>query len=435
MPASAQSATRWLADAVRSGPAAAAHTPSPVPLSAPDSSPAPPDAVLSDPAALGASAADPHARFPAGFAQLVVRRAYDEGRQELFGVAGDGGEIELPYTVTPTQVRPTDIGLANVRGDGEYPSEIFLAIYRWSRNQRRLVAWINDLRARYRDDLQFVIWDDTDYDIPWELLWLDEDRGRGLAAGCLGALVDVARWTTIRELSGSLLAQPSECSGGVIGYFDDTMWVDTLAFGPFIYRPHRQMGGFLEELEQTGFRAGLVYMGCHGQYGSSVYRLKLDKVTWGELDVCDMAALQGWRALVCLNACHSGRLVSNTGGGEDALRGFAELFLRKGAQGCIASAGKVGDDEAHLLITRLVQTVATASRHSVAAALRAFRAQAIAELPATLPKVPRTTNDDGSVNKEGQKQVLRFLYSFMFLYYGHPQTTLKLSLQAADDMP
>jgi hypothetical protein len=409
--------------------------PSPVALSAPDSVPAPPDVVLSDPAALGAGAADPDARFPAGFAQLVVRRAHDEDRRELFGIAGDGGDFELPYTVTPAQIRPTDIGLANVKGDGEYPSEIFLAIYRWSRNQRRLVAWINDLRARHHGDLQLVIWDDTDYDIPWELLWLDEDTERGLAGGCLGALVDIARWTTIREINGAPLAQPCECSGGVIGYFDQTMLKDTLAFRPFIHRPYRQIEGFLGELEQASFRAGLVYMGCHGEYGSSVYRLKLDQITWGELDICDMTALREWHAVVCLNACYSGRLVSNTGGGEEALRGFAELFLRKGARGCIASAGKVGDDEAHLLIMRLVHVVAAAPQQSVAAALRKFRAQAIAELPAVLPRVPRTKNEDGSVNQVGQKQVLRFLYSFMFLYYGHPQSTLQLSLQTEDRMP
>lgn len=44
-----------------------------------------------------------------------------------------------------------------------------------------------------------MVWDDTDYDIPWELLHLTGHQENGLVSGILGALVTVVRWTTVRE--------------------------------------------------------------------------------------------------------------------------------------------------------------------------------------------------------------------------------------------
>ena len=435
MPVSASPTERWLTDAMTSGPAAAAYTPSPVRVARPPTAQVAEDVVAAaDPAPVGATSVEPDAPLPVGFAKLTVSRVLDPAGQELFGVAGESDVGPLPFTVTDTQLRPPDIGLGNVSGEGQFPSEIWRAILRWSENQRPLTQWITDLRARHGDGLQLIVWDDTDYDIPWELLWLCGDPAHGLAAGCLGALVNVIRWTTIREVGRPPL-EPAECSGSVLAYFDEPMLADKIAFQAFINQFYSAVGPFLNELDQQSLRAGLVYMGCHGEYGSSVYRLLLDNLTWGELADRDMAAIREWRTVVCLNACHSGRLIRNTGQGEEALRGFAELFLRKGAYGCIAIAGKVGDGEAHALIVRLMEEVTATPRLPVALALRRFRQQAASSLPWELTAAPRTRNDDGSVNTTGQKETLGFLYSFMFLYYGHPLTTLRLNLRRGDGLP
>jgi hypothetical protein len=409
--------------------------PTPVALTALESTPVPEEVIVTDVAALEVSTVDPEAKLPEALAELFVHRVRDAAGEELFGLTGKSVGNDLPYTVTRTQLRPPDIGLGKVSGEGEFPSEIFAAICGWSRNQRTLVEWISELRVHHGDGLRLIVWDDTDYDIPWELLWLDEDEERGLAAGCLGALVNVARWTTIQEISKLPLDYASECSGDVVGYFDETMHADAAAFQAFTHHPYYKMSAFLDQLRRDDLRAGLLYIGCHGEYGSSVYRLMLDTFTWGELNLLEMAALRKWPTLAFLNACHSGRFVHNIGQGEDALRGFAELFLRKGARACLASSGKVGDDEAHALIRQLIKEVTALPGLPVAFALRKFRAEAAATLSIKLPELPRTRNDDGSINKEGQKRVLRFLYSFMFLYYGHPDTTLRLSPLAADSGP
>jgi hypothetical protein len=182
---------------------------------------------------------------------------------------------------------------------------------------------------------------------------------------------------------------------------------------------------FLQALNTPADRTGLVYMGCHGTYGTSVPRLSLGDRTWAEFDGETMQVLRADRSLVCLNACHSGRFVDNRAQGEQALRGFAELFLRKGAGGCIVTAGQVADQESRALVRRLVREVAAHPRSAVSETLRVFRARAVREF-GSLAAIPTVLNDDGQVDWFGQKRVLRLLFAFMFHYYGHPRTTLRL---------
>jgi hypothetical protein len=61
--------------------------------------------------------------------------------------------------------------------------------------------------------------------------------------------------------------------------------------------------------------------------------------------------------------------------------------------------------------------------------LRDFRARAAAALPRPLP---RTRARDHSIDYEGQRRVLSVLYQFMYVYYGHPRTTLRLAPRAPD---
>jgi hypothetical protein len=205
---------------------------------------------------------------------------------------------------------------------------------------------------------------------------------------------------------------------------------DGHVFTPYAHRLHGRMTPFLHDLDTLPDTTGLVYLGCHGGYGDTVPRLTLGDRTWAELNGETMTVLLRDRSLVCLNACDSGRFVTNRAQGEEALRGFAELFLRKGAGGCIVTAGKVGDEEARTLVRELVREVAGHPHRPVPQTLRAFRARALAEFgfPARLPSL---LDDTGRIDGTGQKRVLRLLYAFMFHYYGHPRTTLRLTSAGA----
>ncbi|MFF3749561.1 CHAT domain-containing protein [Streptomyces sp. NPDC002018] len=413
---------RWLSGSGTAG----ARLPGPARRPLP--TPVPAHAERGEPEALGAAPVDPGARLPDSMAVIKVVRGRHASGREAFGFSARcEGLAPLPYTTGPTQLRPASIGLGNARAGGEAPSELLRAIRRWSANQRLLADWINRARAEHGAALHLLVWDDTGYELPWETLWLPADPEHGLAEGLLGALVVMSRWTTIHELDQDLPQDPGACNGRVLGYFHREMRHDMAAFQPYAHQAHLTMSGFLDALEEhPGEPTGLVYLAAHGTYDERLSALSLAEVTWAELDERPMAVLHEDRSLVCLNACHSGRFVDNGAGGEDALRGFAELFLRKGAGGAIVTAGKVGDTEARDLIGRLVREVTASPERPVTHSLRAFRARALEDF-GPLTDIPRTRHDDGEVDRDGQKRVLRLLYSFMFQYYGHPLTTLLLS--------
>lgn len=373
------------------------------------------------PAGIGGTDARPYDRLDEGFAVLRVVRA--EGAYELQGWCGD---LTVAASAGSTRVPAPDISLRNARRDGEYPSEILRGIQLWSENQDQLAKWINAIRARHGDALRLIVWDDTGYDLPWELFWVPPDRQHGLRAGLLGALLAMVRWTTVHDVGQDLPRATGDCRGGVLGYLHEEMADDGSVFKPYAHQLHRRMTPFLRELDTSADRIGLVYMGCHGTYGPTVMRLTLGGRTWAELNGQTMGVLRTDSSLVCLNACHSGTFVDNSGQGERALRGFAELFLRKGAGGCIVTAGQVGDQEARGLVRSLVGEVAARPHRPVAESLRRFRARAVEEF-GSLAAIPMVRNDDGNVDNVGQKRVLRLLYAFMFQYYGHPLTTVRLT--------
>ncbi|MFD7130875.1 CHAT domain-containing protein [Streptomyces sp. NPDC059894] len=420
-----------LGGAVPQGPGLRGTVPMPEPLTAPRPTAIPEHVTESyDLVPLTPAPVNPDERLPEGFAKLSVHRAHDGLGQEMFWLTGHSEDVRLTLDSEDTRLRPSGITLDNLHKDGVAPSELLLAVADWSEGQEDLVRWINGLRARHGTELHLVIWDDTDYNIPWELLHLTEDDGRGLDAGILGALVTVVRWTTIRKAGTTPFSEPASCTGGVLGYYATEMRRDVGVFQNFEHTGHYgSTRTFLGELARGDLDAGLVYMGCHATYGQHVTDLRIGTVTWSELNRQPMPALSDGRTLVCLNACHSARSVRNTQRGENALRGFAELFLRKGAGGCIATSGRVGDDVAHTLVHELVGLLCEDPDLPVAQALRRFRAAAAARIPDPLPHL---FGDDEKVDAEGQRLILPFLYSFMFLYFGHPLTTLRLTVRVQE---
>jgi hypothetical protein len=380
------------------------------------------------PSGLGGSEVRPVERLDEGAAVLRVARAEAEDGQESYRLQGWCGDLTLNCSAGPERLTAPAVGLGNVSGDGEYPSEILRGIQLWSGNQAELARWINRIRARHGDTLRLVVWDDTGYELPWELFWLPADTELGLEGGPLGAQLVLVRWTTVHDVGQDLPRARGECHGRVLSYLHKDMADDGRVFARYAHQPYMEMTPFLEALDTPVDRTGLVYMGCHGTYGSTVPRLSLGDRTWAEINGQPMGVLDMDRSLVCLNACHSGRFVRNRAQGEYALRGFAELFLRKGAGGCIVTAGKVGDQEARKLVRRLVHEVATHPQQPIAETLRSFRARAIEEF-GSLTAIPTTRNDDGQVDRVGQKRVLHLLYAFMFHYYGHPLTTLRLAAE------
>ncbi|WP_413758950.1 hypothetical protein [Streptomyces sp. MMBL 11-3] len=383
----------------------------------------PPDA----PVGMGSVDARLHERLEEGYAVLRVDRAAGADGRDGYRFHGWCGDLKVSCAPGPTRLTAPAVGLGNLTQHGLYPSEILRGIRHWSGNQGELAAWINSARAQHGDALRLIVWDDTGYELPWEAFWVPSDEDHGLPGGLLGALLVLTRWTTVHDGDQGLPRPTGECHGSVLAYLHRDMTDDSDVFEPYLHRTHPEMTSFLQALDATDReeRTGLVYMGCHGTYGDAVMSLTLAERTWAEYNSETMRVLGRDRSLVCLNACHSGRFVNNFGQGENALRGFAELFLRKKAGGCIVTAGEVGDQDARVLIRRLMHQVAGRPDLPVPESLRAFRAEALGNF-GSLAEIPTTRNDDGHVDAVGQKRVMRLLYAFTFQYYGHPLTTLRL---------
>jgi hypothetical protein len=107
---------------------------------------------------------------------------------------------------------------------------------------------------------------------------------------------------------------------------------------------------------------------------------------------------------------------------DGALRGFAEVFLRAGAAGVLATTGAVGDDLARTVAGDLFAHLELNPGLPVAEAVRQLREQAAKLIAAEL-------NQTGLSEAERQAADLRLLplvYRFMYVYYGSPRLLLSL---------
>jgi hypothetical protein len=301
------------------------------------------------------------------------------------------------------------------------PTELMYSIGNWSDRHRALVDWLRSLHDGRHPVPALLVRDETGGDLPWELLWIDHPHeGRPTL---LGALQPVSRWI-VRGLE--LVPENREpVPGRVVGYVHDTMDSDVDAFQNFALKLNTSMREFLADLEDAAAHTGLVYVACHGHYAQDISGLRIGNLTWQELDRRPLSLVEKHRPVVFLNVCESGRLIDNSAQGERRLRGFAELFLRKGADGCIVAAGAVGDREARVLVHALMADNAREPGRPIGRFLQEFRARAAGRVDLT--DLPLSRDDQGNRDDRGQKRVLSVLYAFMFHHYGHPERALALT--------
>ncbi|WP_425553519.1 CHAT domain-containing protein [Dactylosporangium salmoneum] len=131
--------------------------------------------------------------------------------------------------------------------------------------------------------------------------------------------------------------------------------------------------------------------------------------------------LRASRTLVLLNACGSARLLGDDRLGEELTRSFAEIFLRRGARGVIATTG----DVRKLVSAEFVQQLLMGTEQhdvSVPTALRAYRARLAAD-------VKHGERDDA----RAEARLVAFFNGFMYLYFGNPHTLLRMIPKAAGE--
>ncbi|GGW50227.1 CHAT domain-containing protein [Streptomyces xantholiticus] len=356
--------------------------------------------------------------LPEGMAILVVLPVRSPGGEWGFRMRGHcccGAQQDFPAYDRP------DIALAKlVAKGGKAPSEVLATMRSWSSRRRELTRWLDDRRCAHGDSLELVIWDETGYGIPWELFWLSPQPGSGRRAGWLGGVVTVTRWLSIctdwpvvRDYWSA-----HECAGPVASYVADDMRHDDRLLEQFSLEPLAGIPALPKALASGG-PLGMVYLACHGTFGSDLSTCELDKVKLLLLHPERFDRLMTAATFVFLNACHSGRLIAERGVFADpGQSGFSEVFLRSGAAGVLATSGEIGDEEAHQMADQLLAVLRDRPTTPVAVALRELRAEIAQVTPMDLL---------GIEGLEEQKQLLPLLYRFMYVYYGSPRTVVALT--------
>ncbi|MEV4830535.1 CHAT domain-containing protein [Micromonospora sp. NPDC049257] len=354
------------------------------------------------------------ARLPAGTALLRVAYRIDHG-EECFHLELHTDD-DLQITVTEPDLRAQrrpELSLARAAAEGRW-LQFLLRLTSWSENKTTLETWLTALRRRYEDRLRLIIWDETGFEIPWELF--AHRAGLPGEHGWLGADVEIVRWTS--PLSETAIdwwgTDAAECHGPVLSFVDSglPMTLNGL-FERWSCEDSKTMDALLTSLAEDGRGVGLVHVWTHGTVGDTGDRATLGGLSRDRIGAYRMGALRAGRTLVLLNACSGAQLMGDTDFGERASRSFALIFLRRGAPGVIATAGQVEPAFSRDLLEHLL-TVAAVGEVRLSAALRDYRARLAAGV--------------GDLTRAGTDlyPLRAFIYGVMYQYIGRLDTTLRL---------
>ncbi|AUX39643.1 uncharacterized protein SOCE26_010380 [Sorangium cellulosum] len=358
---------------------------------------------------------------PSAVAFLYVEERGDGQQYALWAQCGDR---EMPERVLKAQnarllsrkLSPESLQLLMSEYSAKSP------LRKWLRETLR------DLRARAPgEELTLVIKDDSSMGMPWELFAL-ADTGHKY----LGAEVTTVRWVQAYDGEGEVVQQaldPETCEGQVLAHIDPA---ERPAIEPEL-KELQELGATCEDdilafqarIREEAAGCALLYFLCHGFTGESPLHIQIGslkdtkkRLLLARLRMADLALLKASKVVVFLNACSSGVVLQDTTllcDGEQ--RGFAELFLGKGACGVIGTLAEVKVGRAATLAQRFLQLACAPEGASVARLLRDLRAEAARAMPET------PTDEDWE----------RLYTTFLYVYYGNPQLRLKLQPPAGQD--
>lgn len=285
----------------------------------------------------------------------------------------------------------------------------------WWDEMARLQQWMRELRTT--DPIRLIVWDNTPYQIPWELYYLHEPKDERRSVW-LGAAVEIVRWTSLlrgpdavydaeqRTLHGSMLLlemlEPHATHDGVARLAHHLGYLSL-----------RDSDAWLRELAREDLRFALMVVHCHGEHTSDATRFTIAGLPMNELHHQSMPALTASRAVVVLNACNTAKVVPVGADVPRATRSFAEIFLDKGASAVIATAGEVDMDQTHDFMKRLIHGAGEDCRlSSLLLAWRKYHVDRIMGRPRNDPALPGRLKD--------------FFHAFLYVYFGHPDSTLQV---------
>ncbi len=239
------------------------------------------------------------------------------------------------------------------------------------------IYWLKTLLDRFHNDLCLIIVDHTDLETPWEMLELGDEE-------YLGAKAKVARWLPVICFDEwhSLKVHDVEKQGTILSYLDDKelginqTYLEHEALKILQRRDCKNSSELLASLQDVKpyKDVGLIYLGCHGYDGM-------------------------------------------------VIKGLLEVFLARFASGYIGTLGKIGSAYASMIANRILQDASGTDSIQVAEVLRRLKEEAA--------EAVRRTALLNLSEEERQEREVKFLYAFMYVYYGNAMMRLRL-MQAGD---
>ena len=387
------------------------------------------DAFAPEPRELDHASVSLDSTMPGNVAVLIVQAHATDNDRWAFSLQGLSS-IDGINSFGPTApIAQPDVVLADLAQDVNpagtaLPSQILGIMHGFSQENREVAWWVNKLRAATGDDLHLIIIDYTGFEIPWELLTLPpSESGTGTY---LGIAVSTARWQTIYDAQTFEDRPPQWTYEELVGHITAFVDQQELKGGgkevQVLAELHATVENGLKELanrlarSEAGF--GLVYLACHGQSALSPVDYALgsllangDRLVLGALQAMKLHLFDRSKAIVFINACHSGRMLKdNKYLRTRYLRGFPEVFLSKGAVGVIGTTGFVNDTFATEMATWFLRALSTTDE-PVSKLLRRWRGKVLGDLHAE-----RSEEDD-----------VALLNACMYVYYGNPQSRLRIT--------
>ena len=292
----------------------------------------------------------------------------------------------------------------------------------------KFIGWLSELVESAEEEKRLFIVDDTDFEIPWEMLEYEDEK-------YLGARIAVVRWAKVQHYGRHLLlkVREEEHQGSVLSYLDDIelgeqqTYAERKALGDVSGTAYNTLRQMVDAITVTGTlkQVGLIYLGCHGNEGIALGSIPSDRITY--IDLHESTFHPDPRPIVFVNACDSARLKH-----KDGLR---RVFLERYASGYIGTLGRVVSTYASKIAACILESALTGSDSiQVAEVLRQLRAEAVAMITGQKAAGPGTSTPSiiarhehkDLAQMEVQEKNFYFLYTFMYVFYGNPLARLRL---------
>lgn len=303
---------------------------------------------------------------------------------------------------------------------------------------KKIRGWLLRLREKLEnnsrnkeDDLFYLVINDrSNFEIPWEMLYLkDHDY--------LGSSILTVRWQDITDPDNledvygsiSLEIEKKECCGNMIAYLNtkdlkhvENEKINIEQFNPIIYK---NIDDLFEYLDYNNSQISLVFIASHGFMGDNLSAVKLgeentkQQISITKLYEYEFNFFKNSSCIIFMNTCHSGRLLqdenqsiidSNPVTKQPYSIGFSTFFLENGAVGVIGTLCKVIDKYAAIISSNFFTEYKKNPNLSVATILKNLRAKAVEKYQ----------------QERNQENKYLLISTFMYVYYGNPLAKLNI---------